>query len=69
MDSSLQEIIRSKNYALNNFSWNFTDVITNANKVIPESVVVLRELSEIRFYKRVRPITGARVGASHTRRL
>ena len=36
------EFIRSKNFAVNNLSCTFTesDVIINANKVVPENLVV-----------------------------
>ena len=36
VDSCYREFTRSKNYALNNFWWNFTKVIMKVNKVIPE---------------------------------
>ena len=39
--NSLQDIIGSKNYALTNLNKNFTEVIMNANKVIPENLVVV----------------------------
>ena len=59
VDSCLyKEFIRSKNYALNNFWWNFTEVIMKANKVIPENLVAVRWLWEIYLYKRMeQPIT------------
>ena len=39
------------NFALNNSRWNFTEVIMIANKLIPENLVVVLELWEIRLYK------------------
>ena len=38
----IREFVGSKNSALNNFSLNFTEVIMNANKVIPENLVAVR---------------------------
>ena len=36
IESPLQEIIGTKNLALKNLSWNFSEEIMNADKVIPE---------------------------------
>ena len=41
IESSLQEIIGRKNFALVNLSWNFTEVIIKANKVIRENLVTV----------------------------
>ena len=38
-----------KNDALNNLIWNFTEVIINANKVVPKNLVAVRQLSDIRL--------------------
>ena len=35
------EIIRSRNFALDNLRCYFTEVVMNANKVIPENLVVV----------------------------
>ena len=49
--------MRHTNLALNNFRWKFMEVIMNANKVIPENLVVCL-LWDICLYKRrPRPIT------------
>ena len=37
-DTCYREFIRSNHFVLNNLSWNFTEVIMNANKVIPENL-------------------------------
>ena len=39
IESSLPYIIGSKNCAFNNLSVNFTEIIMNASKVIPENLV------------------------------
>ena len=38
MESSLQEILGSKKFALIKLSWKFTEVIMKANKVIHENL-------------------------------
>ena len=40
--SSLEENIWSKNYTLDNFNRNLTQVIMNANKVIHENFIAVR---------------------------
>ena len=47
----IEEHKRGQNFAHNNSRWNFTEVILSANKLIPENLVVVRELWEIRLYK------------------
>ena len=42
VDSCYIEFIRTKNYALNNFWWNFTEMLMKVNKVIPENLVAVR---------------------------
>ena len=40
---SYREFIVPKNYALNYLSWNFYEMTTNGNKLIPENLVVVCE--------------------------
>ena len=43
IESSLREITGSKDYSLNIMRLKYTDVIMNANKVIPENLVYVRQ--------------------------
>ena len=51
IEQQLYEIVRGKNFALNCLSWKFTEMIIITNEVIPENLVVVRELWEIHPYK------------------
>ena len=42
IEQQLLEIVRDKNFALNCFSWKFTEMIMVTNEVIPENLVVVR---------------------------
>ena len=46
-ESSLQEIRGSKRFSLDNLSWNFTEGIMNANKVIHEIWLLFVNLEKI----------------------
>ena len=58
IESLLQEIVERKIFALTNLSWNFTEVIINANKGITENWLLSVNFAEIYIYKPIeQPIT------------
>ena len=51
IEQQLDEIVRGKNFSLNCLSWKLTEMIMITNEVIPENLVVVRQLWEILPYK------------------
>ena len=50
-DLCKEEHQRSKKFALNNSSWYFREVMTIANKIISDNLVVVNKLWKIRLYE------------------